>query len=64
MAVHVMPQNDYIEHEFTDCPCGPDYEFIDPDTGVTYPSGPLVTHHSLDGREQRETRRVDDEMGC
>lgn len=42
------------EHELTmDCVCGPDVEWFDPETGEAYES-PLVTHHSLDGREFRE----------
>lgn len=54
--LHVYPVNDHIEHELVndDCVCGPDVEWVDPDTDVTYPSGPLVIHCSLDGREQQE----------
>lgn len=54
-VVHVFPVNDLVEHDtdelpgepFNDeCVCGPDVE----------PAGDgwLVTHHSLDGREQHE----------
>jgi hypothetical protein len=54
-GIHVLPVGDVVEHETTsDCICGPDVEYIDPETGETYPSGPLVVHHSLDGREERE----------
>ena len=55
-GVHVYPLNDLIEHDTDggDCICGPDYEYIDPATGEAYPDGPVVTHHSLDGREQDE----------
>ena len=55
--IHVEPVADLIAHDTdlgTDCTCGPDVEWQDPDTGETYPSGPLVVHHSLDGREQAE----------
>ena len=54
MSIHVVPIGDVIEHPDDDCPCGPSYEYVDPDTGATYPDGPLVVHHSLDGRENRE----------
>ena len=54
MTIHVEPINDLIGHLDDDCPCGPTYEWVDPDTGTTYPSGPLVLHHSLDGRETHE----------
>jgi hypothetical protein len=56
MTVHVAPANDIVEHAVTgfDCICGPDVEYIDPETGSSYPDGPLVIHHSLDGRELDE----------
>lgn len=54
MTIHVEPVGDLITHTDTDCPCGPDTEYFDPETGETYPSGPLVMHHSLDGRERHE----------
>lgn len=54
-GVHVHPVHDEVPHELSDdCICGPSCEFIDPDTGIAYPSGPLVVHHSLDGREFEE----------
>jgi hypothetical protein len=58
VTVHVYPSNDLIEHERegTECICGPDVEYADPDTGETYEKGPLVIHHALDGREQWEMR--------
>ncbi|MCA1806353.1 MAG: hypothetical protein LC687_00530 [Actinobacteria bacterium] len=51
MTIHVIPINDLIEHVDDDCLCGPDYEYVDPDTGDSYHNGPLVVHHALDGRE-------------
>jgi len=54
MTVHVEPVDDLIEHLDDDCLCGPHTEYLDPETGVTYPNGPLVVHHSLDGREAHE----------
>lgn len=54
MSIHVEPVNDLIAHLDDDCPCGPDHEYFDPDTGAAYPDGPLVVHHSLDGREAHE----------
>jgi hypothetical protein len=54
-GVHIVPNGDIVEHASnTDCVCGPHVEFVDPDTGLTYPSGPLIVHHSLDGREANE----------
>lgn len=52
--VHTLPINDLIEHEDEgdECPCGPTTEPIkDPETGAV---GWLISHHSLDGREQSE----------
>ncbi len=54
VSIHVVPVNDLIEHSDDDCVCGPDYEYVNPETGETYPSGPVVVHHSLDGRETEE----------
>lgn len=56
MTIHVVPVADLVEHDTDggDCICGPDYTYIDPDTGLTFEDGPVVTHHSLDGRELRE----------
>lgn len=50
-AVHVMPVDDLIEHDFKDCPCGPATEAVFRGDGS---NGWLVTHHSLDGRELQE----------
>lgn len=46
--VHVYPIDDLVEHDTDgdDCVCGPDTEFVD--------GGAVITHHSLDGREQHE----------
>lgn len=49
--VHVVPLNDLIEHEDHGCVCGPDVEHLPSPDG----DGWVVTHHSLDGREQRES---------
>lgn len=57
MSVHVSPIEDAIAHELHhECPCGPCVQFVDPDTAATYPSGPLVIHHSADGREHTGKR--------
>lgn len=52
-TVHVLPVGDLIEHGDVgdDCPCGPTIEPVEAPDGFI---GWLVTHHSLDGREQRE----------
>jgi hypothetical protein len=56
VPVHVLPISDQIEHTLDeDCPCGPTTEAVFRDDGS---NGWLVTHHSLDGREQRETEQV------
>lgn len=50
--VHVRPLNDQIEHSLSeDCPCGPTIEPVPREDGSM---GWLVTHHSLDGRENHE----------
>jgi hypothetical protein len=56
MPIHVVPVNDLIEHDTDggDCICGPDHIYIDPETGDPFSSGPIVSHHSLDGRELTE----------
>lgn len=56
MTIHVLPVADHITHTDvgTECVCGPDVEYVHPDTGESYEDGPLVTHHSLDGRERDE----------
>ena len=52
-TVHVLPIGDLIEHEDQgdDCPCGPTTEPVPAADGSM---GWLITHHSLDGREQHE----------
>lgn len=52
-TVHVLPNNDLIEHEDegADCPCGPIAEPVFDKDGAC---GWLITHYSLDGRELRE----------
>lgn len=52
-TVHVLPVNDFIDHEGVGdaCPCGPTVEHVPNDDGS---DGWLVVHHSLDGREMRE----------
>ena len=52
---HVYPSHDAIHHdtEADDCVCGPLIEPVPRDDGSM---GWLVTHHSLDGRELKETR--------
>jgi hypothetical protein len=51
VVVHVEPVNDVVKHEcdggaLCDCVCGPDVTFLD--------DAVIVTHHSLDGREESE----------
>lgn len=58
-TVHVVPLNDLIEHDSDggDCPCGATTEPVMRDDGS---NGWLVTHHSLDGREQAERTAASD----
>jgi hypothetical protein len=51
---HVYPVGDLIDHltDGQDCPCGPTTEPVPREDGSI---GWLVIHHSLDGREHRES---------
>lgn len=49
--VHVAPIDDVVAHSYDDCACGTTTEPVPRDDGSI---GWLVTHHSLDGREQHE----------
>lgn len=53
-TVHVVPRNDLVEHDDIgiDCICGPRTEHLTANDGC---DAWLVTHHSLDGRELRES---------
>lgn len=50
-TVHVMPNNDVIEHTFGDCPCGPTDDPVMREDGSV---GWVAVHRSLDGREMKE----------
>lgn len=51
-TVHVLPVADLVEHEISDtCICGPSVEAVFRDDGS---NGWVVSHNSLDGREQHE----------
>lgn len=52
-TVHCYPVNDLVEHntDSDDCVCGPAIEPVPGDDGYI---GWLISHHSLDGREQYE----------
>jgi hypothetical protein len=52
-GVHILPNGDWVGHEPEDCVCGPDVEPVVRDDGSM---GWLITHSSLDGRENEETR--------
>lgn len=52
MAVHVVPQDDLIEHTASDdCACGPTLEPVERSDGTT---GYLHVHHALDGQVRAE----------
>lgn len=55
--VHVYPINDLIEHDTNgdDCVCGPSSIPVERDDGSI---GWVISHHSLDGREQFEGERL------
>jgi hypothetical protein len=52
-TVHVVPTDDLMDHDTSGetCVCGPEVEPVFRDDGS---NGWLVTHHSLDGREDLE----------
>lgn len=51
---HVYPTQDLIEHETKGdgCPCGPTLDPVKREDGSV---GWVLVHHSLDGRELKET---------
>lgn len=56
--VHVLPLGDALPHDEGndgDCPCGPTTDPCPRDDGTI---GWLITHHSLDGREQHERKEA------
>lgn len=51
---HVFPIDDWIEHKTegtepdgTGCQCEPTVLWIDPETGLAYPDGPVVVHNKV-----------------
>ena len=52
--VSVIPINDLRSHRKHDCWCQPAVVWIDEETGLPYPNGPLVVHNSADGRELQD----------
>lgn len=54
MSVNVLPIEDVVRHDEDDgCICGPDVQYVDVD-GTAF-RVPMITHHSLDGRELIES---------
>lgn len=54
--MHIVPVGDLIEHEWVRCPCGPRTKSLrqtdaNGETRVQW----FVIHHSLDGRELRDS---------
>jgi hypothetical protein len=53
LSVHVYPVNEQhlhdLKHEW--CECEPRVEWIDDETGLPYPEGPLVVHALLAEQE-------------
>lgn len=55
MSLHVIPQNDERQHAYSgDCWCEPRVQYLDPETNLPYPRGPMVVHNSADCREVSE----------
>lgn len=55
MRLHIWPLNDEQEHLYQECPCDPQVDFLDPETGMPWASGNCrVWHHAFDGREACE----------
>lgn len=48
MAIHVLPMKTVEEHDLNEnCSCDPDVTYIDKDTGLPYPNGPLIKHKMI-----------------
>ncbi len=44
--ISVIPEHDKYEHKHeVYCGCDPNVEWVDEDTGLPYPRGPLVLHN-------------------
>lgn len=55
MSAHIIPLNDEKKHEHSaECSCEPAVSWIDPDTNLPYPRGPLIVHNAFDCREISE----------
>ena len=57
MPLHVCPQTDIRPHvlDGTDCPCDPDVEYLNPETGVPYSgNGPTITHHCFEMDDEKK----------
>ena len=63
-VLHVRPVGDSVEHDTSTgepvCVCGPE---VRPEKREDGSMGWLVVHHSLDGRERRETPEAGDRPG-
>lgn len=50
--VNVVPVNDDKEHSLTqECWCNPKVNWIDSETNLPFPNGPMIVHNSSDQRE-------------
>jgi hypothetical protein len=54
--VHVYPIADSRKHDLTgtDCECKPRVDYIDEDTELPYPNGPLVVHNCFEKPNDRK----------
>lgn len=50
-SVHIIPTDDLVEHDETECICGPTHQPVIRDDGSC---GWITIHASLDGREATE----------
>ena len=58
MTIHITPATDAQQHDLSslECPCNPDVQYIDPETGVPYPgNGPMVVHHCFEMPDAEKT---------
>lgn len=56
VGVHIVPTSEDKDHTYgvEGCRCDPDVQYLDEDTGLPYPYGPLVTHNCFVGTPPHE----------
>lgn len=59
-GIHIFPTAENALHTYdctAPCVCNPDIEYLDPDTLLPYPRGPLVTHTCFTGKPDEQAMR-------